>query len=494
MDGNPWMSARPPKPDPMPLSIPPRHHERQRTPYRYTGMGMFEDPVNSNPWVSSKTLNLSVPTAPPLRPLPVPPHKHEQIRKFANPAESIQPEVVTSANNYHPDSERQKPRASARPRVRRKNVGRSVISARQTTKPSKGKERTRQNEGYEPTAIEREVKEAQSMWWDIASQKVSDQATAQEASGQALNPAKQAANVGSTRRVQRTSHFQGHNFVHLIQEFDGGETPHGEEAWWDKTPDMKELNNDLTAQEAADMAFAQSLAEEEIAAHLAAAALAASGPQARDCTVCGDSLQPLSFPAKPPTSSCKHSVGLCTSCLEEWTASQLDDGGWQDIRCPECPSLLSYAEMHIASSTATFTRYDDLCIRGTLGDMSNFSWCLAPNCGFGQENLDNEHGSFMKCMTCRYRQCLKHRVAWHDGETCEAYEYRTSGRKKRDEEEADQAWLKKEASQCPGKKCGAWIQKKDGVSFSTCSPFVSRQPLLLFPSLLPPSHISFPSF
>ncbi|KAF1348149.1 hypothetical protein BDV97DRAFT_356879 [Delphinella strobiligena] len=225
------------------------------------------------------------------------------------------------------------------------------------------------------------------------------------------------------------------------------------------------LRHEREKQEAADLAYATQLFEEE---RQRAEATQKSTPQPKECTVCSDVLPPLSFPAKPPTTTCTHTVNVCEACLQEWVSNQLSSNGWQGIHCPECPSTLSHPDMRLAASPATFVTYDTLSLRDTISTLQNFAWCLAPHCNFGQENTPHAQGAFMECTSCKYRQCLQHRCKWHDGETCDQYEYRVSGRKAKDEEVKNKKYLEKEAKQCPGMGCGAWIQKTSGCDHMTC--------------------------
>lgn len=156
----------------------------------------------------------------------------------------------------------------------------------------------------------------------------------------------------------------------------------------------------------------------------------------RDCVVCGDAKNALSFPAKPPTASCQHEPQTCSDCLAHWISSEVDTKGTGNIKCCECPALLTHTDVQRAATPATFATYDKRVTREALGSLPNFVWCLSPTCGAGQEN--SAGANFMECMSCGYRQCLSHRIPWHEEETCEMYEYRMSGRQARDEKQKRQ--------------------------------------------------------
>ena len=186
----------------------------------------------------------------------------------------------------------------------------------------------------------------------------------------------------------------------------------------------------------------------------------------KECCVCGDSKDPLDFHTASPSIGCAHPPNTCKECLQSWMASEFDTKGCDGIKCPECAQTLEYNEVQQAASAETFEAYDKLAFRNALGSLDEFAWCLAVGCGSGQLNIENNH--FMDCVSCGYKQCLNHKVAWHEGETCEQYDYRTSGQKKRDEEKKEEEMLNTLSKKCPGPGCGWRIQKIDGCEHMTC--------------------------
>ncbi|RMY78952.1 hypothetical protein D0862_13271 [Hortaea werneckii] len=194
--------------------------------------------------------------------------------------------------------------------------------------------------------------------------------------------------------------------------------------------------------------------------------MAAERARLRDCVVCGDTKDPLDFPVKTATPGCGHPSRLCTQCLQSWIASELDSKGCEGIKCPECPQKLQHADVRQAASQETFKAYDTLATRNALSTLAEFAWCLNPQCGSGQLNIQNQN--FMDCASCRFKQCLRHQVAWHMGETCEQYEYRSSGAKARADEAKTEATLKTMSKLCPNKNWGWRIEKTGGCEHMTC--------------------------
>lgn len=227
----------------------------------------------------------------------------------------------------------------------------------------------------------------------------------------------------------------------------------------------------------------------------------------RDCIVCGDAKDALRFPAKPPTASCQHEPQTCSECLAHWISSEVDMKGTGNIRCSECPAQLTHTDVQRAASPNTFATYDKCATREALGSLPNFVWCLSSTCAAGQENIPD--ANFMECMSCGYRQCLSHRIPWHEEETCETYKYRISGQQardekqkqrdekqrrkteerkrqdeeqarenekrrrreqeKRDEENMTEAMIGKVSKKCPNPKgCGQRMEKIDGCDHITC--------------------------
>jgi hypothetical protein len=67
--------------------------------------------------------------------------------------------------------------------------------------------------------------------------------------------------------------------------------------------------------------------------------------------------------------------------------------------------------------------------------------------------------------------CITHKVAWHEGETCEEYDDRSSGRKAQEQsaqEAASLAAIQQLTKKCPGRSCVYNIEKNDGCDHMTC--------------------------
>lgn len=178
-----------------------------------------------------------------------------------------------------------------------------------------------------------------------------------------------------------------------------------------------------------------------------------------ECVCCGDTKSTAaSFPAHPPTYACEHPCQTCTECMQLWLASEFAGKGSKSLHCPECLRVMEYEDVSRGASEETREAYDRRLFLMALSEEREFAWCLAPKCNFGQLNEDS--GNYMECAACRYRQCLKHKSAWHAGETCAVYDARVQFVDA--SEVATSAMIDQVSKICPGKGCGWRIQKGDG--------------------------------
>ncbi|KAA8615084.1 IBR domain containing protein [Pyrenophora tritici-repentis] len=196
--------------------------------------------------------------------------------------------------------------------------------------------------------------------------------------------------------------------------------------------------------------------------------------RSRDCVVCGDSVQIVDLPS---LADCDHQPETCTGCYSGWIAAQLQESGWREVKCPGdgCKVQLSYQEIQAYASPKTFQQYDTFITRAAVGDDPNFRWCRA--CDSGQFHISGVEGNIFRCVDCGHKACTVHENTWHEGETCEEYEYRTSGRKEREQRAQEEASLKaigKLTKKCPGPGCTWNIQKNHGCDHMTCK-FTERR-------------------
>ena len=74
------------------------------------------------------------------------------------------------------------------------------------------------------------------------------------------------------------------------------------------------------------------------------------------------------------TSSCQHKPSVCKDCLQSWLQTSVESGMWEKPKCPDCSEVLEWQDVKRHASKETFTRYDDLLLRGALTAEPNFQY------------------------------------------------------------------------------------------------------------------------
>lgn len=184
------------------------------------------------------------------------------------------------------------------------------------------------------------------------------------------------------------------------------------------------------------------------------------------CMICSEDFVYGQFAL--PTSSCLHDPEYCRQCLERSITAELDTKGWCNLRCPDtdCQEEMEDGDVLRHAPGQAYERYSRLAALAVLSEMDDFHRCLAPGCESGQIHETGEDGPIFTCYVCGFKACTTHQVAWHEGETCKEYEYRTDGSLKRAEEVATEQTKQRTTKTCP--KCASPIEKNDGCDHMTC--------------------------
>ncbi|EEA19945.1 RING finger protein, putative [Talaromyces marneffei ATCC 18224] len=118
--------------------------------------------------------------------------------------------------------------------------------------------------------------------------------------------------------------------------------------------------------------------------------------------------------------ACAHEPSVCNICISKSIKSDLETRIWDQIRCPECQTLLIYDDIKRLADPETFERYERLSFRSAVGSDENFIWCQ--QCDFGQLHEKGASEPIVRCLNCGFRSCYLHAGPWHSGLTCDEYD------------------------------------------------------------------------
>lgn len=79
-----------------------------------------------------------------------------------------------------------------------------------------------------------------------------------------------------------------------------------------------------------------------------------------------------------------------------------------------------------------------MLLNKSLEKDEEFRWCAASNCGNGLLNEDS-FTNFITCNKCGTNTCIKHRIVWHEGMTCDEYDDLLEKKEKESVVEEDEA-------------------------------------------------------
>jgi hypothetical protein len=83
-------------------------------------------------------------------------------------------------------------------------------------------------------------------------------------------------------------------------------------------------------------------------------------PLPTSCLICTEEFRGTVVPPAWITVACLHGPSVCTECLAECIKSDLENKIWNQIKCPECESLLIHEDIERLADPATFSRYVQL--------------------------------------------------------------------------------------------------------------------------------------
>ncbi|KAF2482800.1 hypothetical protein BDY17DRAFT_236396, partial [Neohortaea acidophila] len=212
-------------------------------------------------------------------------------------------------------------------------------------------------------------------------------------------------------------------------------------------------------------------------------------PARKDCSTCGRTLSPGSFP-KAATSNCKHKATACKACLKKWITAQLDTVTYDNLACPECPQLLTNQDVKANATKPTYERFEELERRGIADNTPGWRWCLNPRCRAGQVHVppasttskdsskstksawkfwsSGEHKAepnICDCNECGARACVPCDRIHPEAESCADWQKRLKGFAA--EEKATLKAIATNCKQCPN--CSKNIQRNGGCDHMLCT-------------------------
>jgi len=198
----------------------------------------------------------------------------------------------------------------------------------------------------------------------------------------------------------------------------------------------------------------------------------ATRPAVLHCDVCIEDLPREQFPYEDVTDRCNHDKNICSACLSQSIAAQLDDKGWDQITCPtsSCAAKLSSGDVEMWTERHIVDRYHRFMIASTLDTDPDFRHCLREGCQFGQVHESGTEEPVMYCGECFFKMCFVHKRAWHEGQTCAEYDESLQSKARHLREESQSEAVIAETSKvCPGIGCETRIEKGEGCDHMTCT-------------------------
>lgn len=214
----------------------------------------------------------------------------------------------------------------------------------------------------------------------------------------------------------------------------------------------------------ADQSKARKKASKKSGLHASKSTIHQNTISKKECVICADIRSLTHFPSRPPTDECNHANDVCRRCLRTWIQSEFLTKVWNEIKCPVCSIRMQYADMQAFAPHDIFRRYDRLSVKAAFEAIPNFRWCTAKGCKSGQ--VHPPESSKFRCKACKKSHCIHHGSAWHKGETCGEYDYRTNKKLKKQEEIASKRVISETTKKCPG--CKSPIQKNYGCDHMSC--------------------------
>ncbi|TGO37743.1 hypothetical protein BHYA_0090g00330 [Botrytis hyacinthi] len=185
-------------------------------------------------------------------------------------------------------------------------------------------------------------------------------------------------------------------------------------------------------------------------------------PDKVECVICAEDVLRVNTWSNI-TGDCQHRDTLiCRECLDLSITTDIEYGLLNGIKCPLCSAVLTDQDVLCKASTGVLERYSYLREKASRPD--TFVMCLGPKCGGGQIHEGPE--PLMVCDHCKFKTCVKHKLPWHEGQSCDEFDVDDSQIERLEQEEATAKLLAKDSRICP--KCKECVVRSDGCDHMEC--------------------------
>ena len=156
------------------------------------------------------------------------------------------------------------------------------------------------------------------------------------------------------------------------------------------------------------------------------------------------------------------------TCLSDYVNQQLKDRKFP-INCPSCLKEMDYNDFAQFFEEELLEVLDEMLFKQfTDQRMKDASWCPTPDCPYvfelKKEDLapGSEWNGEFTCPLCEHKYCLRCRIDFHEGQSCEEWQ-------KENEKRTDIAAVfeRLQYKKCPF--CGYWVEKTEGCNHMRCS-------------------------
>ncbi|KAF1983113.1 hypothetical protein K402DRAFT_456926 [Aulographum hederae CBS 113979] len=189
-----------------------------------------------------------------------------------------------------------------------------------------------------------------------------------------------------------------------------------------------------------------------------------------ECQLCGEIVERVGGSLRPPTRLCDHDATTCNDCTESLLRSNIGNGNWQSIKCPdaECRKVFTKEDVRSFAQSdtfkETFRKYTKLLNEQAMSNNPKFVWCPT-NCGNGQIHEAGELDPEWRCLKCNNLNCFNCRDSgivcnWHKQRRAKILAALSRARVSPEnaaQASADEKMLEKLTKRCPFKGCGSRI-------------------------------------